>query len=170
MNIVLTGFMASGKSEISKVIAEISDYKLIDTDDMIVDETGMSINRIFNELGESEFRNIEHTTICKAAELDGYVIATGGGVPLNGNNIAALRKNGIIINLAPDFEVIEKRLEKARETRPLLQNQNIEDIRKRFNDRIPFYDNCDFKVHIVDGRTPKSYAMEILEICNDNPK
>lgn len=165
MNIVLTGFMASGKTEISKAIAEISKYKLIDTDDMITEDMGMSINRIFSELGESEFRKIEHNTICKASQLDGYVIATGGGVPLNEDNITELRKNGIIINLSPDFEVIEERLEAARAARPLLQNQDIEDIRKRFNDRIPYYNNCDFKVHIINGRTPKSYAMEILDIC-----
>ncbi len=170
MNIVLTGFMASGKSEISKAIAEISEYKLIDSDDMIVEETGMSINRIFSEFGENEFRRIEHNTICKIAELNGYVVATGGGVVLNKDNISVLRNNGIIINLAPDFEVIEERLENARATRPLLQNQDIEAIRKRFNDRIPFYDNCDFKVCVTNEKTPLEYAREILELCNNNIK
>ncbi len=167
MNIVLTGFMASGKTEISKAIAASSRYKLIDTDDMIVKETGKTINEIFDEVGERGFRELEHRTICKAAGLDGCVIATGGGVPLNKDNITVLRKNGIIINLAPDFDVIKRRLEAARATRPLLQNQDIEDIEKRFNDRLPFYADCDFKIHIINGRTPRSYALEILNICKN---
>lgn len=167
MNIVLTGFMASGKTEISKAIAAVSRYKLIDTDDMIVKETGKTINEIFAVSGEQGFRELEHRIICRAAELDGYVIATGGGVPLNKDNIAALRKNGVIINLAPDFSVIRERLEAARDTRPLLQNQDIEAIEKRFNDRLPFYADCDFKIHIINGRTPRSYALEILNICQN---
>lgn len=165
MNIVLTGFMASGKTEISKAIAEISQYKLIDTDEMIADQAGMSINEIFANYGEERFREIEHETIKKAAALDGYVIATGGGVPLNRNNIEVLRQNGVIVNLAPAFSVIQERLESARATRPLLQNQSIAEIKKRFEDRIPFYNNCDEKISIINGRTPKSYAMEILSIC-----
>ena len=165
MNIVLTGFMASGKTEISKAIAAASNYKLIDTDDMIVEETGKTINEIFAEVGEQGFREIEYRTISRAAELDGCVIATGGGVPLNKDNITALRKNGVIINLAPDFNVIKERLEAARAERPLLQNQDIEAIERRFNDRLPFYADCDFKIHIINGRTPRSYALEILAIC-----
>ncbi|MGN1115647.1 MAG: shikimate kinase [Candidatus Ornithomonoglobus sp.] len=167
MNIVLTGFMASGKTEISKAIAAVSKYKLIDTDNMIVKETGKTINEIFAEVGEQGFRELEHRIICKAAELDGCVIATGGGVVLNKDNITALRKNGVIINLAPDFSVIKERLEAARATRPLLQNQDIKAVEKRFNDRKPFYDDCDRKIHIINGRTPRSYALEILSICEN---
>lgn len=166
MNIILTGFMASGKTEISKAIASISNYKLIDTDEMIEKEAGRSINEIFASDGEKAFRELEHKTICAAAELDGCVISTGGGVPLNKDNMTALRKNGIIVNLSPDFEVIKQRLEAARATRPLLHNQSIEDVEKRFNDRRPFYEDCDVTINVTNDRTPKSYALEILEICN----
>ena len=170
MNIVLTGFMASGKTEVSKAIAALSGYKLIDTDDMIARAAGKTINKIFAEDGEGEFRRVEHEVICRAAELDGYVIATGGGVPLNRENIRELRKNGIIVNLAPDFEVIKERLEAARATRPLLQNQSIEDVRARFEYRKPFYADCDVSIHVINGRTPRSYALEILDICEKTEK
>lgn len=165
MNIVLTGFMASGKTEISKAIAAMSKYKLTDTDDMIVSAAGKSINEIFAQDGEAEFRRIERDAIAAAAGLDGYVIATGGGVPLNKENMDMLRRNGVIVNLAPGFDVIKDRLEAARGTRPLLQNQSIAEIRKRFDDRKPFYDDCDVKIDVINGRTPASYAMEILDIC-----
>ena len=163
MNIVLTGFMASGKTQISKAIAATSKYKLIDTDDMIVKMAEKSINRIFEEDGETEFRRIERDAICRAAELDGYVIATGGGVPTNRKNMDELRKNGIIVNLAPSFSVIRERIESARASRPLLRNQSIDEIKKRFYDRKPFYDECDIKINIINGRTPHSYAIEILK-------
>lgn len=164
MNIVLTGFMASGKSKISKALSDMSDYKLIDTDDMIVEEAGMSINDIFAKYGEKYFRELEHKMVCRASELDGYVIATGGGVPLNKANIEALRKNGVIVNLAPSFETIKERLNKATATRPLLQNQELEAIEKRFNDRKPFYADCDYAVEVYNAGTPDGFAREILEI------
>lgn len=165
MNIVLTGFMASGKTEISKAIAAISKYRLVDTDDMIVKREGRSINDIFASDGEEEFRRIEHEAVLEAAELDGCVIATGGGVVLNKYNIAALRKNGVIVNLAPDFSVIASRLKDAMSTRPLLRDGELEDIHKRFKDRLPFYADCDISIDVINGRTPRSYAIEILDLC-----
>ena len=163
MNIVLTGFMATGKSEISRAISRISDYKYIDTDKMIEDAAGKSIQRIFDEDGEQEFRRIEKDNIRRASELDGYVIATGGGVVLDPDNIELLRKNGVIVNLAPEFDVIRARLKGARRTRPLLQGQTEADIKKRFDDRRPFYDNCDIKIKVTNGKSAAYFAREILE-------
>ena len=151
MNIVLTGFMATGKTEISKAISEISKYNLVDTDDMIVEQEGITINEIFDKCGEEYFRKTECEVIKKAAEMKNVVIATGGGVVLNEQNIENLRKTGVIFNLSPDFSVIRERLEEA-----------------RFDDRKPFYDNCDYKIKVIHGRTPRSYAMEILEIMESS--
>lgn len=167
MNIVLTGFMASGKTEISKAITEISRYKLIDTDDIIVNKMNMSINEIFAKYGEERFREIECEAVCEAAKMNNIVIATGGGAVLNKENIRALRETGIIFNLSPDFSVIRERLEEARKTRPLLKHDSIENIEKRFNDRKPFYADCDYTISVIKGRTPRSYAMEILKIMEE---
>lgn len=167
MNIVLTGFMASGKTEISKAIASISKYERIDTDDMIEETAKMTINQIFAEYGEEHFRALEREIIKKAALLDNVVIATGGGVVLDRSNIDELRRTGIIFNLSPDFSVIEERLEAAAATRPLLKNQNIDEVKERFIKRKPFYDNCDYKIHVISGRTTKSYAIEILDIMKN---
>lgn len=164
MNIVLTGFMASGKTEISKAIANMSQYRLIDTDDMITEKAGISINEIFDKYGEQYFRSLEYEAVCEASKYDEAVIATGGGVVLNSRNIEKLRENGIIFNLSPDFSVIRERLEDARGTRPLLRDDSIEEIKKRFESRKRFYDNCDYKIQVVHGREPKSYGEEILHI------
>ena len=112
----------------------------------------------------TDYENEEFARIKKAAEMKNVVIATGGGVVLNEQNIEKLRKTGVIFNLSPDFSVIRERLEEARKTRPLLKQDSIENNKKRFDDRKPFYDNCDYKINVIHGRTPRSYAMEILEI------
>ena len=169
MNIVLTGFMASGKTEISKAIAEMSKYTLIDTDELIVQKMNMTVNEIFDKYGEEYFRKIEQEAVKEASKKENAVIATGGGVVLNKQNVEVLRKTGRIFNLSPDFAVIKERLEEARKTRPLLKHDSIENIEKRFNDRKPFYDDCDYKIHIINGRTPRSYALEILEIMEKEP-
>ncbi len=164
MNIVLTGFMASGKTEISKSIARLSAYKLADTDDMIVNKMRMTINEIFDKYGEEYFRKIECEIIAEAANLNNMVISTGGGAVLKKANMTALRKSGVIFNLSPDFSVIADRLEAARKTRPLLKHDSLENIKKRFHERQPFYADCDYVIKIIHGRTPDSYAEEILKI------
>ena len=166
MNIVLTGFMATGKTEISRAIAEMSQYKLVDTDDMVTSKLGMSVNEIFEKYGEKYFRDAEPEAVTEAAAINNAVIATGGGVVMDKENIKALRETGMIFNLSPDFSVIRERLESAKKTRPLLRKDSIDDIEKRFNDRQPMYDDCDCKIKIINGRTPRSYAIEILKIAS----
>ena len=111
MNIVITGFMASGKTTVSKEIAAMSNYEFIDTDELLEKNEGITINEIFAKYGEEYFREREHETIKKVSGMDNMVISTGGGVVLSKANMAELRKNGVIFNLAPDFEVIRERLE-----------------------------------------------------------
>lgn len=167
MNIVLTGFMASGKTATARAISKSYGYRLVDTDDMITEAESRSINEIFASDGEAAFRRIERETVERAAALDGCVISTGGGVPLDKRNMAALRRNGVVVNLAPDFDVIAKRIERAAATRPLLRDQSLDDIKKRFEARKPFYDDCDVKIKITDDKSPREYADEIIKICKE---
>lgn len=163
MNIVLTGFMASGKTAISKALKkELSNYDLVDTDELIVDRTNMTINEIFDKYGEQEFRKIEHEIICEISKLNNTIISTGGGVVLNRDNINALRENGIIVNLSPDFDTIKERLDKTRATRPLLKDSNIEEIYHRFMSRLPFYDDCDIKIRVSNQHNPQFFAKNII--------
>lgn len=165
MNIVLTGFMASGKTTAAKLIAEISDYEFIDTDDMIVEAEGRAISEIFAEDGEEYFRRVEYETVCRAAAMDRKVISTGGGVVLNRANIDKLRENGVIFNLSPDFSVIKNRISLAAKTRPLLQNQSISDVKKRFDERRPFYDDCDHRIYITATTSEKETVDKIMKIA-----
>lgn len=164
MNIVLTGFMASGKTQISKAISKIAGYNLVDTDALIEEKCGMSINDIFEEFGEGKFRELECEIVSEVSNLDNTVISTGGGVVLNPQNITNLRKNGIIVNLAPDFEVILERLNDARSTRPLLKNSDIESIHKRFLERIPYYADCDIQFKVTNKHSATYFAKKIIKL------
>ncbi len=161
-NIVLTGFMASGKTEVSKAIAGLCGCMLADTDVMIEESEDRDINTIFAENGESYFRNAETEIIKKAAKLENAVISTGGGVVLNLRNIDILRNTGVIYWLAPDFDIIAERIEKAAKTRPLMRGQSISEIKQRFENRIPFYENCDVKITVSPTDTPVDIAKRIL--------
>ncbi len=167
MNIVLTGFMASGKTQIAKELSKLTGYELVDTDELIEQKAGLSINDIFEKYGEDKFREIEHEIIIKVSKLDNAVISTGGGVVLNSDNVKSLRKNGVIINLAPDFDTILNRLNSARATRPLLKNSDIEDVKKRFCDRLPFYEDCDIKIKVSNEHPPLYFAKQIMKLIQE---
>lgn len=167
MNIVLTGFMASGKSVVSEKLANLTGRKLIDTDKYIEEKEGTSINEIFKTHGEKYFRELEKAAVRVVADEENAVISTGGGTVLDKSNIDCLKKTGKVFYLAPDFEIIEKRIIEAAKTRPLLQNQSIEDIRKRFNDRIPFYENCDYRLHITEDMSVDDCAKKILDLMGE---
>ncbi len=167
MNIVLTGFMASGKTQISKELSMLTGFSLVDTDEVIEKKTGLSINNIFEKFGEDKFREIECNVISDVSKLDNTVISTGGGIVLNPDNITLLRKNGTIVNLAPDFDTILERLNSARATRPLLKNSDIESIRKRFIDRLPLYADCDIKINVSNEHTPLYFAEQIMKLIQE---
>lgn len=163
-NIVLTGFMASGKTEISKAISRLYGFEFIDTDELIVKSEKRDINTIFAVNGEAYFRDAETAAVRAAAAHTNAVIATGGGTVLRSENIDILRTGGVIYNLAPTFEIIAKRVSEAAKTRPLMKGQSIKEIKARFVGRLEFYENCDHKIEILNEYTPEYIAKIIYDI------
>ncbi len=154
-NIVLTGMPASGKTTVGKLIAKALGTKFIDTDDLIVAKTDMEISDIFAKYGEEYFRNIETEVIKEAALESGVVIATGGGSVLNGQNIFALKQNGVVYFLDRDVEKLI-----PTEDRPTASN--YEQILKRYEERYPIYmETADLVISNND--TPEAAADKILE-------
>ena len=162
-NIVLTGFMASGKTVVGKALAEKLGRKFVDSDKLIEEKCRMSIPEIFEKYGEEYFRNIESQVIEEISLKSGAVIATGGGAVLNKDNIAVLRKNATIVNLEPSGEVVAARLSKDDGTRPLNKGQDINQILDRFEKRKPFYDNCDVKVKITKEMSVEDSLSAVLK-------
>lgn len=141
-NIVLIGFMGTGKTAVGRIVARILNYRFIDTDQLVEDATGLTINQIFRKHGEIRFRSEESLVVSKLAGKTGLVIATGGGVVLNPDNIKVLKQNGIFIYLNADPEVILERVSR-RNTRPLLaKGKNLETIQTLFQERYRYYQDC----------------------------
>lgn len=163
-NIVLTGFMAAGKTNIAKALSEISGMAVADTDEEIIRQEGRSINDIFAASGEPYFRSVEKRVVRELSRREGIIISTGGGVVLDPENIAFLQENGIVFLLDADFSVIAQRLEGAQAARPLLRDGGIEAVRKRFEDRKPFYSRCDVRIPVSNEQEPLAFAKQIFEI------
>jgi len=163
MNIILTGFMATGKSEVGKELARLLKMEFIDTDDLIEEKVEMKISEIFAKKGEKYFRDLESEIAKEVGGWDNYVIATGGGIVLKQQNIDAMKKNGKIINLTAS---VKKILERAQKNfaRPLLNVKNKKsEIEKLLSERKPYYERCDFSFDTSET-TPEEAAKKIVEI------
>lgn len=157
-NIILIGFMGSGKSTIGKKLSRALDYRFLDTDAMIEERSGKTITRIFAEDGEAAFRKAETDLLEDLLQNESHcVIATGGGMPLRPENAEYLKKIGLVILLNATPETILDRL-KDDTQRPLLQGDNKEEkVRTLYNERLPKYTAaCD---HIVDTEKKSFYAI-----------
>lgn len=139
-NIVLVGFMGSGKSSIGRLVAGRLRFRFIDTDQAIAERAGMNISEIFTRHGEAHFRGLESSVLESLAHLDRHVIATGGGIVLRGDNRARLRELGFVVGLKANESVIVERV--SRNTRrPLLQTGDPrETVRQMLAERQPLYD------------------------------
>lgn len=160
-NIVLTGFMGTGKSTVGRLIARETGFAFVDTDSLIVEKSGHSIEALFAQYGEAAFRELEQQCIEAASRLCNCVIATGGGCVLNRQNIDNLRRNGIVFCLSADIATILARVGKN-SGRPLLDHAGEEEAAARLAARQPYYDNCDVKVDTAQ-MDASQVARRILE-------
>jgi shikimate kinase len=163
VNIVLTGFMGAGKSSVGKVLARKTGMEVVDSDDVIEGEAGMSISFIFKRSGEDHFRELEKKEVEKISGLKDHIIITGGGVVLDKKNMEALRKDGMIIYLHAEPETVYERL-KDDAARPLLKVPHPKrEIKRILTSREPFYKDHDHKVD-TDDLSVAQVADKILEI------
>lgn len=160
-NIVLIGFMGTGKSTVGMKLAERLKMEFVDLDREIEKITGMTITQIFKRFGEIRFRSEENLMAEKLAKKNNLVIATGGGIVLQKRNIITLRQSGIIICLDAEPEEIFARVSRKKGTRPLLKkNLTVQDIVEMLDARSPFYQCADFRVN-TSGRDLESVVREI---------
>lgn len=140
-NIVLIGFMGSGKSTIGRDLAHTLSYAQIDTDALIEQRAGKSIPQIFADDGESAFRDLESAVLHTIADdqLQGHIISTGGGIITRPGNRDLLRQLGYVVWLVVSPEEIHRRTSRNK-SRPLLNTENPEDtIRTLLAERTPAY-------------------------------
>jgi shikimate kinase len=147
LNIVLTGFMGTGKTAVGEKLAKELKMQYVDTDKMIEEDTGTTISKIFKKFGEDHFRDLETQAVKCVAMLDNFVIATGGGAVLREENMVELERNGVVICLSATPEVIYRRTAKNKK-RPLLAE--VQDAKKKIEEmllaRKPFYERAAFSI------------------------
>jgi shikimate kinase len=149
-NIALVGFMGSGKSVVGRALAERLSLNFADLDEVIEDREKRPITRIFEDSGEAYFRKLEKSLVKEFSSKSGLVIACGGGVVMDEENMAGLKRSGVIVYLKTDPKIIYART-KGKSHRPLLNVGNQEErIAGLLDKRRPFYEKADYTVDTSD--------------------
>jgi shikimate kinase len=161
-NVVLTGFMGTGKTIVGRMLAAHLGYGFVDTDELIVERDGRPISRIFQEDGEQRFREWESLVsreLCAAKET---VIATGGGLMLDEQNARQLERGAHVFCLLATPEEIVARLANEKGTRPLLKVRDpARRIRQLLRERAKVYGRY---VQIsTSGRRADQIVEEIVQ-------
>jgi shikimate kinase len=145
-NIIITGFMGTGKSVVAKELARKLGMEFIDMDRIIEERQGTSIADIFARYGENYFRQQENKLVKELSQKENMVIATGGGTLLSSDNTEILSQKGEIICLYTDSQTIYNRV-KRKNNRPLLKGKNIlSEINRLLEERKKIYDNIKWKI------------------------
>ncbi len=146
MNIVIIGYRCCGKTSVAKVLAERLDKEFVDTDYLLIEKAGCTIDEIVSNHGWEYFRKIEADVVKEVSSLDNLVIATGGGVVIHRENISTLKKNGFVVWLYSDIDIIRKRLIEdtvSDENRPSLTGDDPSDeIKAVLEEREPLYEGA----------------------------
>jgi len=146
MNIVLIGYRCSGKTAIGKILARELRRGFLDTDLLIEKNTGCSIEIIISRHGWDYFREIEKGLVEEASRRDNLVIATGGGVVMDKENVKNLKENGWIVWLKGESEVLKARMDneqKSGKIRPSLTGADpLEEIKQVLEARTPLYEQA----------------------------
>ena len=166
-NIILIGFMGSGKSSVGKILAERLGYSFKDTDEMIVAEEGIEIEEIFHRYGEEYFRNLESMLLMSI--MDNYgktVLSTGGGMPIRDKNVNLFRVMGKVIYLRTSKATIISRLLEDT-TRPLLKGDNPKErVETLLLERAPIYNKAADIIIDTDDKSIDDIVDEIINIYN----
>jgi shikimate kinase len=142
-NLVLIGCRATGKTSVGTRLAEVLQRPFVDLDQVLVREAGRSVADIVAQGGWAEFRRLEKELVARYRDAQGQILATGGGVVLDPDNVAALRENGILIWLTADPAAIQARLaqDQPRDAnRPSLTGgDTIREVAEVLEARAPLY-------------------------------
>lgn len=161
-NLVLLGFMGTGKSALGRRLAELAGRPFLDMDAELERRAGCPIPRIFAEQGEAAFRDMESRLAEEVGKRNGTVIACGGGIVLREENLRALGRNGVLVCLNARPEVILERTSRSRR-RPLLEVENREQkVRDLLAVRAPLYAKIPIQVDTSD-LDPDALADRLLD-------
>jgi shikimate kinase len=161
VNIALIGFMGTGKTSVGRLVADRLHFEYLDTDELIQTQTGRTIADIFTTDGEPAFRALEQKVVGELAGCVKTVISTGGGLPVNPQNLASLKTHALVVSLWSSPEKIWERV-RHQGHRPLLLGENPQaKIRELLAAREPFYKQADVLLN-TDVRSVREVAQQVV--------
>lgn len=169
-NIILVGFMASGKSHVGRILSRKAGWPLVDADYEIVRRTGKAVHQLFQEQGEGAFRALESSVIADLCAGSRRVIAAGGGAFVNPDNRRRMLESGLVFCLSARPETVYQRIARSNSSdiavRPLLAGDNpLEKIKTLLSQRSQVYAQAHHAIE-TDHLTPEQVADCILRLCH----
>ena len=162
-NIMLIGFMGTGKSTVASCLCETHGMELVEMDELIAKREGMSIPDIFAKKGETYFRDLETNLVIELQSEVNKVVSCGGGVVLRECNVKEMKKNGCVVLLTAQPETVLERV-KDDDNRPLLRgNKNVKFISEMMEKRREKYETAADVVISTDGKDVETICKEIIE-------
>lgn len=162
-NLILIGFMGTGKTTIGRHVAKSLGFRFVDTDHQITRKAGKPIPKIFEEDGEEAFRRIETEVLRECAAKSEQVISTGGGIVTRPENLEILEQAGYVVWLKASPETIYERVKRNR-NRPLLQTENpLETIQNLLEERVDLYRKANDLSVTTDGLTLDETSFGVSE-------
>lgn len=159
--------MGCGKSYIGRKLAPAMNFEYLDMDKAIEEQENKSVKQIFEDSGESYFRNLENKFLLELNSENNIIISTGGGVPCFYNNMQLMNDKGITIYLNRDKELVLSRLKKGIAKRPLLQGLSEEQLAEFYDNKLEerkkYYEQAKIFAHNAD-------YVEIMELINNYQK
>lgn len=167
--IILTGYMASGKTTIGKLLSQASGLDYIDLDEYIERKTGNTIPELFR-VGEIKFRKLEHESLKEIMDTrNSFILSLGGGTPCYANNHEFLKQDDVLsVYLKTGIDEIISRINVQKDNiRPMLDNLKGEELRefvaKHLFDRSYFYMQAKHVV-VTDNKTPEQVVNQIMSL------
>ena len=166
-NIFLIGVMGAGKSTIARTLQRELGFPLVEMDERIVQEQGMSINDIFAQYGEAHFREIESQLVVDLGKQEPSIVSCGGGVVVRPENTQNMKKSGRIVLLKASPETIFERVKNSTD-RPILNgHMNVEYIAELMEKRRVLYEEAADITIQTDGKTREQICEEIIGKLRD---
>lgn len=161
-NIVLIGFMGTGKTTISEQLSRMYGMQIVDMDKVISDREGISISEIFSLYGEEYFRTLETNLLIELQSRDEIIISCGGGATMRERNVQEMKKNGKVFLLTATPETIYERV-KDNDDRPVLRGRkNVKSISELLEIRRPKYEAAADVIVETDYKSVEEICIEIM--------
>ena len=171
MNLFLIGYRCSGKTTVGKSIAMTIDWSFVDSDLLVIKKNGNSIKDIIDTAGWRAFRRMERSTLRQICTKDRQVVATGGGVVLDADNIKAMKASGTVVWLEASAATIQERMRQDKNTenfRPALTDKGrMEEIEDMLLKRNPYYESASDLFIQTDNATIDLITHKIVQKIKD---